>query len=177
MKRQKRRFVVIFRVAAPNIFPRPHAVRFKFVCTDCLDLRTVLPIRLHMRLLFCRIFLIVRIIKPKRKIGPVLITIHPPENTISVFLSGKQILRNDHFRPGPAKTGAMVDLIKNTASFPERFRKDHPHQCMLRDRTVIQPFRLLQKILLPRLLLQFSLQKGEIGVQNLAFSLIGCQAL
>ena len=65
MKRQKRRFVVIFRVAAPNIFPRPHAVRFKFVCTDCLDLRTVLPIRLHMRLLFFLIFLIVRIIKPK----------------------------------------------------------------------------------------------------------------
>lgn len=31
MKRQKRRFVVIFRVAAPNIFPRPHAVRFKFI--------------------------------------------------------------------------------------------------------------------------------------------------
>ena len=31
MKRQKRRFVVIFRVATPNIFPRPHAVRFKFV--------------------------------------------------------------------------------------------------------------------------------------------------
>lgn len=85
MKRQKRRFVVIFRVAAPNIFPRPHAVRFKFVCTDCLDLRTVLPIRLHMRLLFCRIFLIVRIIKPKRKIGSVLITIHPPENAISVL--------------------------------------------------------------------------------------------